>query len=398
MTFQLAAMLALVAFIICLYTYTSAKASIAHKPIDPSECRSIITAEKLPNGLPNQLKPLASRALPNKRLQVAFGIKNAFTSADEMYKRCFVDHAKDLVNLSSTDWNRLSGSLRDAVGTWTDGQERIGLTSMIQALSLRVILRVFFEIRISDVDDVNGHLVDLAKVINRAWMGTKNTDIIPRFEDNIELQECLATIFPDSIFSEPEKNPLNLILPGFETLWRVVFRLFLEITFTTGRQHPEWADMLITFANNPQFTTTDTKNHISPKHLINEALRLYPPTRRVYRSFKTSHDSPITTLSADIEAHHTSVEIWGPDAMIFNPGRWTGLTFQQKQAFMPFGSTPFVCPAKPTFGPRVIGLLVGVLLRGLRGGDWRVEGGVEGFGGRLRNERGAYDDMYLVKR
>lgn len=65
---------------------------------------------------------------------------------------------------------------------------------------------------------------------------------------------------------------------------------------------------------------------------------------------------------------------------------------------MPFGSTPFVCPAKPTFGPRVIGLLVGVLLRGLRGGDWRVEGGVEGFGGRLRNERGAYDDMYLVKR
>lgn len=68
---------------------------------------------------------------------------------------------------------------------------------------------------------------------------------------------------------------------------------------------------------------------------------------------------------------------------------------------MPFGSKPFVCPAKPTFGPRVIGLLVGALSRGLRGGgEWRVEGGVDvvGFGGRLKNERGAYDDMYLVKR
>lgn len=67
---------------------------------------------------------------------------------------------------------------------------------------------------------------------------------------------------------------------------------------------------------------------------------------------------------------------------------------------MPFGSTPFVCPAKPTFGPRIIGLLVGALLRELRGsGEWRVEGGVDvvGCGGRLRNERGVYDDMYLVK-
>lgn len=122
---------------------------------------------------------------------------------------------------------------------------------MIQAPSLRVILSVFFMIRLSDSDDANGYLVDLAEAINRAWMGTKNTDVIPRFEDNIELQECLATIFPDSNFSDPEKNPLNLILPGFETLWRVVFMLFLEITFTTGRTHPEWADMLITFANNP---------------------------------------------------------------------------------------------------------------------------------------------------
>lgn len=39
---------------------------------------------------------------------------------------------------------------------------------MVQALSLRVILRVFLGIRLSDADDANGHLVDLAEAINRA--------------------------------------------------------------------------------------------------------------------------------------------------------------------------------------------------------------------------------------
>lgn len=85
-----------------------------------------------------------------------------------MYAKRFVSHAKGLVNLSFTDWNELSSSLRDAIGAWTDGQKRNKLAGMVQALSLRVILRVFLGIRLSDADDANGHLVDLAEAINRA--------------------------------------------------------------------------------------------------------------------------------------------------------------------------------------------------------------------------------------
>ena len=405
MTFQLVALLALLAFVI--YFYTSPQTSNTHKLIDPNECRSIITAGKHPNGLPNHLIPLASRALPNKRLKIAFGIRNAFTTVDEAYAKQFVVLAKNLVNLSSMDWNKLSGALRTAVRIWTNNQEWVKLTSIIQALSLRIILLVLFGYGdgLTDHANANGRLVDLAEEINRVWMRTKNTHVIPRFEDNIELQGCLAAIFPNSNFSKPEDNPLNLILPGFETLWRVAFRMFLEIAFTTGRQHPEWADMLIAFSDNPnklQFARTDSKNHISPEHLVNEALRLYPPTRRVYRAFKTSYNADIETLSADIEGCHTSSNIWGPDAMVFNPGRWTNLTSQQRQAFLPFGNAPFICPAKPVFGPKVIALLVGCLVKELRGGMWRIEGGgvdvVEGCTGRLSNERGAYHDMYLVRK
>ncbi|BCR91770.1 uncharacterized protein ACHE_70613A [Aspergillus chevalieri] len=410
MTFQLAvvpALMGLTAFTMYRYTKPTTSKNKFHQSIDIDRCRSIIAAEKHPNGLANHLTPYESRALPNERLQIAFGIKNAFTGMDEEYAKRFANHAKDLVNLSSTEeWNELSGSLRDAVKMWTDDQEQIRLTSMIQALSLRMILPVFFKNRLFYAE-ADAPFVDLAEAINRVWMETKNKDDILRFEDNVELQECLATIFPDSNFSDPEDNPLNLILPGFETMWRVVFRLTLEITFTTGQKHPEWADMLIAFANNPttaQFTEIhpDNKSHISisPKHLVNEALRLYPPTRRVYRAFKTSQNATIETLSADIEACHTSVDIWGSDAMIFSPGRWTERTSQQRQAFLPFGSGPFVCPARLAFGPRVIGLLVGCLVKGLRRGEWRVEGNgvnVGLSGGRLSNERGAYHDMYLVK-
>ena len=36
-------------------------------------------------------------------------------------------------------------------------------------------------------------------------------------------------LFPDWDKSSKE-NPLNLILPGYETLWRVVLRCFIEVT------------------------------------------------------------------------------------------------------------------------------------------------------------------------
>lgn len=401
----LLALTALITIITYVYIYTSLKTSKLHQPTaqEPSLCRSRIAAETLPNGVRNHLTPYSSRAFSNNKIKTAFGIKNAFTSADEVYVKGFVDHARGLVNLSSAEWNEVSAVSSDAVRPWISGRgTRIKLTSMVQALTMRVNLLVSFRQR-SD-NDADSHLVNLTETINRVWMESKKTDTIPRLEENTELQECLSAIFPDHDFTDPEKNPLNIILPGFETLWRVVFRMFLEIAFTTGRRHPEWGDMLIAFADNPTKSQFTRMHHgFSPEHLVNEALRLYPPTRRVYSAFKFSPDhEPPVIISANLEACHTAAVIWGTDAMVFNPARWTRLTSQQKQAFMPFGSAPFVCPAKPVFGPRVIALLVGALVRGVRGGDWRVEAEgvdvVEELGvGKLSNERGAYDNLYLMR-
>lgn len=69
---------------------------------------------------------------------------------------------------------------------------------------------------------------------------------------------------------------------------------------------------------------------------------------------------------------------------------------------MPFGSVPFLCPAKPAFGPRMIGMVVGILCLALEEvGSWRLVGRDKRSaneyvsGKRLDNDRSAYDDLLL---
>lgn len=110
-------------------------------------------------------------------------------------------------------------------------------------------------------------------------------------------------------------------------------------------------------------------------------------------------------FTADIEACHSEAAIWGLDAKEFKLERWEGVTKEQKKAFLPFGAKPFICPAKPVFGPWLIHLLVGSLLHELQedwGLDCEDEEVMEQFksgrrlsGRRLSAERDAYGEVYL---
>lgn len=398
--------------------------------VSPVDCRLIIEAKKLPNGqnyLQNKLNPPQSRALPNHpRLPAVFGIENAFTSDDERYVRGFVSRASGLVNLKTGDWEGLVVMLRRAVQQSLGQSEqgsKIHLMSLVQALTMRMVLRVLFRMDEEEVLDIpDEYLIDLASAINNAWIRSKKADChddedgtkVPRFEENQHLQSCLAAIFPHMTIGPGEHNPLNLILPGFETMWRVVLRAFIEIRYTTGLEHPEWKRMLVAFAEIPtkaQFIQQSPENgNVSAEMLITESLRLYPPTRRIHRAFSFHPSSPspneFEIHSANIEASHTAPQIWGPTALTLDPSRWTKdrLTNEQRNAFFPFGARPFVCPAQGVFGPRVIGLLVGVLF-GEEGAEWLLDGGGDGVGGeglragkRLSNGRDAYGGLVLVKR
>jgi hypothetical protein len=261
------------------------------------------------------------------------------------------------------------------------------------------MIGVFFD---TGRDAKEGELLRLAECINRTWIGSKDEATLVAFEDNHELRECLSAVFPGLPISN-KQNPLNWILPGFETLWRVVLMALIETRFKTGRHHPEWEQLMVTFAQRStkdQFREISATVGISAENIVNEALRLYPPTRRVHRQFRINGSS--SSVAADIEACHRRVDIWGPDALEFNPARWKDLTKQQKLAFLPFGASPFGCLAKPTFAPRMIGLLVGAVLCELQG-VWRLElmdgEAVQDIdpGEPLDSERDAYEHLFLVR-
>lgn len=427
-------------------------------PIDPIRSRQIIKAKQLTSKSnqnktqKNHLTQLQSRAIPNQRVRIVFGVDNAFTSHDEHHVRQFIAKARELINLDPGDWSALAemarmgvrGSIQRAVEASSSSPSRIAhtqipLVNLIQTVTLRVILRVLFTMEEEEVLNLQDeHLLNLANEINDTWISSK-TDTTPRFENNHHLQESLTTIFPNTDITITRENPLNLLLPGFETMWRVILRAFLETGYTpAGTEHPEWRDILAAYARMPTregFTLlyndeggSGGGHGVSVEMLVNEALRLYPPTRRVYRAFQfgepapessssssssspcTSRSTSTTIASADIETTQTAPGIWGPEASIFNPRRWKcGLaTTQERNAFFPFGSAPFVCPAQKVFGPRVIGLVLGVLFLELGVGvdgslAWVLrsdcDGGLEGLraGVRLSNERDAYRELYLVR-
>jgi dihydroceramidase len=374
-----------------------------------SRCWRIIGRKPPLKKRDNRLTPLQSRAIPNQRLRVAFGIDNAFTSHEEFRVKQFIVQAKSLISLGPTAWNLLSDiahravrrNIKDAMANG-HGEIKVRVKDLVQALTLRIVLQVLFSMEDEALNLPDSCLIELANAINSTWIDSKNETTLTPFENNSRLQEAILAIFPATQDLNPQNNPLNMILPGFETMWRIAICMFIETGYTTGVQHPEWRTQLAAFARTPSKAVFGQKvgiDNVSVEQLVNEALRLYPPTKRVYRAFQYYGSSVSEVEAADIEGSHKAAQIWGSKAMFFDPSRWDALTNTQKHAFRPFGNKPFVCPAHSVFGPRIIGLIVGVLFVEL-GEDWTLkfigsDGKDLSAETKLSNERNSYDCLYL---
>ncbi|PWY89162.1 hypothetical protein BO70DRAFT_285576 [Aspergillus heteromorphus CBS 117.55] len=377
-----------------------------HRPrnrvTDVEKCRQLIAADGQFMGKTNLLSPLASRELPNRPLRITFGIENAFTTPDEELAAQFVHRSRALVNVTAIEWYYVSRKIRKAARLWLAHPiEEIPIARLVQVLSLRLVIMTLLEIKLPVKVWNELYLANLASQINELWI-ISESDQTPPFAGSVLIREALSSLCPGYDLSQPRDNPLNLILPGFETTWRVALRLLLELR----RGDPDWIDLVIGFSRRPTTGNLKERNSsgVCAEHLIFEALRLYPPTKRICRAFRWQDASKNIveqdTYAADIEACHLSVDIWGQDAREFNPLRWANPTQGQKRAFMPFGAPPFECPAKPVFGPKMIGTIVGVLLQGLEEkGQWTTvdsygrEMDVNFYGARLSNARSAYDEL-----
>ncbi|KAI5302474.1 Transcription initiation factor TFIID subunit 12 [Ascosphaera pollenicola] len=347
----------------------------------------------------NLLEPATSRALPNKRLEIAFGIKNAFTT-DE---KGIIHHFRsDVVKLlTKAQWSNIEAEFRQTIQDQIKNSDGfVNLASITQSLSLRLALRVLFNTDLSQISESD--IQTVADGTNRIWLESKGKacDDISSFSEHVEFHQALRRLCLDRDPTCPSTNPMNLILPAFETMWRVTLRLFLETV-----DNAQWRQLLCRFASEPTKENFEqpmdgTGDMISTKDVVTEGLYVYPPTRRVHRSFKTSESSPPVIMRGDIEAAHSDENVWA-NALKFEPARWHEGE-RNHNDILTFGAGQFTCPAKPVFAPWAVGLLVGLLLSGFEGSTLCIKeaGGKKSRPfvrphGRLENGREDYLDVDL---
>jgi dihydroceramidase len=350
---------------------------------------------------------LKMRAGPNDRLVRTFGIDNAFTTTDGEYHRDFVNCAGDRINLSSIKWKSLARGIETLLHGNIERQRTsngtVLLSRLVRITVLRAVLPVLFpncdlpDLSEGEQDDIASYIADK---VNSLWIESK-TVRQTNPNDLQSLKEACQKLLPSIAIDSPRDNPLNLILPAFETLWRIVFRCFIEVQFRNKHDFERNLALLREYHNKPtseMFTRTDTRD-TSVSHIVNEALRLYPPTKRVYRHTHIKSETRPDLVAVDIEYIHHDPKVWGTDATEFRPSRWSKgeMNGIMLSSFCPFGMRPLVCPAKKIFGPRIIGLFVASLSLALdQLGEWEIVGEQDFLSkGLLKNSRDSYESLGL---
>lgn len=126
--------------------------------------------------------------------------------------------------------------------------------------------------------------------------------------------------------------------------------------------------------------------------LIQETLRIYPPTSRVYKEEEEKFAVDMGILNGD-------PKVWGSDVMAFWPARWAGIS-SEEETYIPFRVPKYVSSAKVLFGPWIIAMLIAALDRAIGNGFLleyeSIEDSIEGTG-PFEGGREAYStDTYTM--
>ncbi len=379
----------------------------ATRPPDVAKTPNAIKALLAP---PSISKPnlLLSRALPNARLVRAFQLSNTFVDPSPVVHASFVREAHRLMDVATPDgdWTRFRIAVLDVVDQYSPIEGHgLPFAPFIQSVTFVVIMTTVFE--------VDGRRLDyeavafVTKAINDLWLLSKttsitHTDILSR------LAEHLHQWIPAS-----DGNPLNFIIPIYENMWRLVATALARII---GQD--QYIQAFADYIDNP---TKDQFQRIicesfSVQSIIDETLRLHPPTKRIGRvptnipllsatvSFRdafqplgyiTRKCAAAYTRTADIESLHRSAA-WSnegtrdPDA--FDPTHFTmPLKDEQKQAYMPFGCGKLKCVAAK-WAPRAASLIVAAILQKMQSS----ENGINITKGKSIGDRKGWEDWVVT--
>lgn len=336
------------------------------------------------SGIKRLLKPadaslvdlLHQRAIPNQRLVRAFGITNTFVSGDAKVHRDFLNKAKVIISELSTKgegWRMLGQTVDGAIARLLP-VDKVHYATFIQCLTLRIILVALFK-----ADPESLHAKDLYLVtdmINRRWAYSKDADRTALDRDNSlsEANACLDRWVRDR---DGYPNPLDLIIPTYETMWRVVAVTVAHVCCHDG---DNLLDIVFRFADHPteeqfQFFREESMEP-SMKMIIMETLRLHPPTKRISRvgaNLGWKRFFKPTLEVADIQAVHQSPQ-YGHNPAKFDPMRFHPSRGLEQPELFPFGYGRLSCPAA-LWAPVGAALIVAKVAQQLKGGKYGLIAG-----------------------
>ncbi|KAG1877085.1 hypothetical protein C8R48DRAFT_808661 [Suillus tomentosus] len=239
---------------------------------------------------------LRARSIPNQRLVKALGISSTFVSDDTGVHDNFTREAKVLIGAVSVKegWSRLVDIAETCVNKFLNAKS-LDYATFVQSVTLSVVLAGLLGTDIEDLDPVDVAFV--TKAINDRWAQSKSSTTLTT--------EVLDRINHHIIRWVPDRtNPLNLIIPAYETMWRVT-----AIAVVYSNRDSVLRDAFITYNENPTddqfraFADEGTGSQPSAEAIICE------------RPFVPSIDV------ADIEEAHKS-PLFGNDPESFNPMRF----------------------------------------------------------------------------
>ncbi|KAL9132168.1 MAG: hypothetical protein Q9217_000102 [Psora testacea] len=348
----------------------------------PEACKKILACTGYGNSHGhNLLTAVQSRAFPNQRLVRAFGISNGFTTDNEENSKAFRKAAYEKINkVDDAEWKRIGGfaellvtrAIQKADDYSANAINIIPLDVLVQSVTLKISLYVLYGV---DPLELDNHVIEeLASDITTLWVKSKDARLGTDDFDKARLKHNVSSLLPNINLQHPMDNPLNFILPAYETMWRAVFFGLIEVVFKSTPTS-RWVGKLQDYLAKPskkcfEEVGEDGPSIVSVSHIVNEILRCYPPTKRVYRKLHMTDKTEPEIVAADIEACHLDQTTWGEDASGFRPDRWKNIHPEAQAAFMPFGGSPFVCPAKQDFGPRMIGLLIASFAAQVQREEW----------------------------
>ncbi|GJD03425.1 cytochrome P450 [Colletotrichum higginsianum] len=313
---------------------------------------------------------LQLRAAPNSRLLKAFDIRNSFTTTDvgkhTEFLRLSVHTIKSadgavwckVWRLANETIERLVPQLRNG------GRREVRIERIARILCFDAVLELLFpEIRVRPFHV--GHADKATRLVNDLWQDSKKSSSEPgpvsQQRSLGSLQEALRELVSGKEGDDGEgeegreSEALGLIMPAYETLWRVVMLTYIHVAF-------RFIDPATRETVNEVVKSISQNNSAGARldptvdNFAREALRLYPPTKRIYQASLTAEET------ADVESMHHDKRIWGPDALEFRPSRFDKLTRDQEHAYMPFGVGKNACPAENGFGRKMVSFLVVVLV------------------------------------